>query len=50
MKKDIQKIIVSYYNEAFGELDVDFEDDAYLVDLRDNIVKYIEKNYGPLKK
>lgn len=41
MKKDIQKIIIKYYEEAFGDLDVDFEDDEYLVKLRDDILSYI---------
>lgn len=42
MREDIQKIIENYYRDAFGELDVDFEDDAYLVELRDNLVEYIK--------
>jgi hypothetical protein len=41
--KDIEKIIINYYNDTFGELDVDFEEDQYLVELKDNIKNYIKK-------
>lgn len=50
MKKDIQKIITNYYRDAFGELDVPFEEDSYLVDLRDNILKYIKAKTTPPTK
>ena len=39
IEKKIKKIIIAYYNEAFGELDVDFEDDEYLTTLRDNLTQ-----------